>query len=47
MVAIGWVMLKVVDYPPVYPCIVAGIFTIWSSITYIRQGWEILQGRAA
>lgn len=47
MFAIGWVMLKVVDYPPVYPCIVAGIFTIWSSVTYVRQGWEILQGRAA
>jgi CDP-diacylglycerol--glycerol-3-phosphate 3-phosphatidyltransferase/cardiolipin synthase len=47
MFTIGWVMLKVVDYPPLYPCIVAGIFTIWSSIAYIRQGWEILQGRAA
>jgi cardiolipin synthase len=47
MVAIGWVMLKVVDYPPFYPCLAAGIFTIWSSIAYIRQGWEILQGRAA
>ncbi len=47
MFAIGWVMLKVVDLSPVYPCIVAAVFTIWSSIAYIRQGWEILQGRAA
>ncbi len=46
MFAIGWVMLKVVDLSPIYPCIVAAIFTIWSSIAYIRQGWEILQGRA-
>ncbi len=46
MFAIGWVMLKVVDLSPVYPCVVAAVFTIWSSIAYIRQGWEILQGRA-
>ena len=46
MFAIGWVMLKVIDYSPIYPCIIAGIFTIWSSIAYIRQGWEILYGRA-
>ncbi|MEO7098204.1 MAG: CDP-diacylglycerol--glycerol-3-phosphate 3-phosphatidyltransferase [Luteolibacter sp.] len=47
MFALGWVMLKVVDLSPVYPCIVAAVFTIWSSVTYIRQGWEILRGRAA
>jgi len=46
MFAIGWVMLKVIDYSPIYPCIVAGIFTVWSSIAYIRQGWQILHGRA-
>ena len=47
MFAIGWVMLKVVDLSPVYPCIVAGIFTIWSSFAYIHQGWGILRGRDA
>ena len=45
MFAIGWVMLKVVDLSPVYPCIVAAIFTVWSSIAYIHQGWGILRGR--
>lgn len=44
MFAIGWVMLKVVDISPVYPCIVAAVFTIWSCIAYIRQGWGILRG---
>jgi cardiolipin synthase len=45
MIAIGWVMLRVVDLSPVYPCIVAGFFTLWSSVTYIQQGWSILRGR--
>ncbi len=45
MFAIGWVMLKVVDLSPVYPCIVAAVFTVWSSIAYIHQGWGILRGR--
>ncbi len=49
MIAIGWVMLRVTDISPVYispvyPCIVAGIFTVWSCITYIRQGQRILRG---
>ena len=52
MIAIGWVMLRVTDISPVYispvyPCIVAGIFTVWSCITYIRQGRHILRGREA
>ncbi len=42
MFALGWVMLRVAYISPVYPCIVAAIFTIWSSITYIRQGLQIL-----
>jgi len=45
MFAIGWVMLRVVVMSPVYPCLVAGFFTIWSSIAYIRQGQRILRGR--
>jgi cardiolipin synthase (CMP-forming) len=47
MFAIGWIMLKVVHVSPVYPCIVAAVFTIWSSIAYIRQGQRILRGREA
>ena len=44
MVAIGWVMLRVTDVSPVYPCFVAAVFTIWSSVAYIRQGQRILRG---
>ena len=44
MVAIGWVMLRVTDISPVYPCFVAAVFTIWSSVAYIRQGQAILRG---
>lgn len=44
MVALGWVMLRVVPLSPVYPCLVAAVFTIWSSVAYIRQGQRILRG---
>jgi len=47
MFAIGWVMLKVVDLSPVYPCLIATVFTVWSMLAYLRQGWRILQGAAA
>ena len=47
MFAIGWVMLRVTDISPVYPCIVAGVFTVWSSIAYIRQGQRILRDEEA
>ncbi len=47
MFAIGWVMLKVVDISPVYPCLIATVFTVWSMLTYLRQGWRILQGTTA
>jgi len=42
MFALGWVMLKVVHYPPTWPCAVAVVFTVWSAITYIRKGLAIL-----
>lgn len=45
MFAIGWVMLRVTVFPPVYPCLIAGFFTLWSSIAYIRQGQRILRGQ--
>ena len=44
MFALGWVMLKLTDIPPTWPCIVAAVFTVWSSIAYIRTGIHILRG---
>lgn len=44
MFALGWVMLRVTVLPPVYPCLVAGVFTVWSGIAYFRQGRRILAG---
>ena len=43
MIALGWVMLKVVPYPPAWPCLVAAVFTVWSAITYVRMGLVILR----
>ncbi len=44
MFALGWVMLRVVKLPPEWPCAVAGLFTVWSTAAYIRQGLGILRG---
>jgi cardiolipin synthase (CMP-forming) len=44
MFALGWVMLKIVPLSPVWPCLVAGFFTIWSALAYIRTGIQILRG---
>lgn len=46
MFALGWVMLRVVKLPPEWPCAVAAIFTLWSALAYIRQGFAILRGVA-
>jgi CDP-diacylglycerol--glycerol-3-phosphate 3-phosphatidyltransferase len=45
MFALGWVMLRVVKLPPEWPCVVAGLFTLWSSVAYVRQGLRILAAR--
>ena len=42
MVAIGWIMLKVVPFSPIYPCIIAAACTVWSGVDYIRDGLRIL-----
>jgi len=42
MFALGWVMLQWLDYSPVWPCAVAGFFTLWSSWVYWRQWATIL-----
>ena len=43
MFALGWVMLKVVPVLPTWPCLIAAVFTIWSTTTYISQGIQILR----
>ena len=43
MVALAWVMLKVVPFSPIWPCVVAVVFTVWSAVTYIRVGLGILR----
>lgn len=45
MFALGWVMLKVVPWPPFWPCVVAAFFTVWSGISYVREGCRILAAR--
>ncbi|WP_193211241.1 CDP-alcohol phosphatidyltransferase family protein [Luteolibacter marinus] len=37
MFAIGWVMLKVDILPPLYPCLVAALFTLWSAVNYYLE----------
>ncbi|MFC7335728.1 CDP-diacylglycerol--glycerol-3-phosphate 3-phosphatidyltransferase [Haloferula chungangensis] len=43
MFALGWVMLRVVPFDPIYPCIVAAIFTLWSGYVYLRRGMRRLR----
>ncbi|MGB6220575.1 CDP-diacylglycerol--glycerol-3-phosphate 3-phosphatidyltransferase [Haloferula sp.] len=43
MFALGWVMLRVVPFDPIYPCIVAAIFTLWSGYVYLRRGLRRLK----
>ena len=43
MVALAWVMLRMVAVSPMYACGVAGFFTVWSGVAYVRQGWRLLQ----
>lgn len=44
MIALGWVMLKVVQLSPLYPCLVAALFTVWSGAVYLRTGLGELRG---
>ncbi len=43
MVALGWVMLKVVPFSPIYPAAVAAVFTVWSGVDYFREGLRQLR----
>lgn len=38
MIALGWVMLKWVPFSPLYPALLAAVFTLWSGIAYFRIG---------
>jgi len=42
-VVIGWIMLKVITASPLYPCLFAAFFTLWSMLEYIQQGLAILR----
>lgn len=42
MVAIGWVMLRIVPLSPAWPCAVATVFTLASAVIYFEQGRRIL-----
>ena len=41
MILLIWVMLQITSFPIIYPTIIAAIFTIWSGIYYVRQGFQI------
>ena len=43
MILLGWVMLKIIPFSPLYPTIAAAIFTIWSGIQYFREGLHQLR----
>lgn len=43
MVALGWVMLKFVPFDPIYPCLLAAFFTVWSGWQYLVKGIRQLQ----
>ncbi len=44
MFAVGWVMLKVGHLPPLYPCLVAAVFTLWSAVHYYLEASRQLRG---
>ena len=48
MFAVGWVMLKMGSLPPVYPCLVAAVFTLWSAgHYYLEASRQLRRGPAA
>ncbi len=47
MFAIGWVMLKVGYLPPLYPCLVAAVFTLWSAFNYYLEASRQIRQRPA
>jgi cardiolipin synthase (CMP-forming) len=43
---LGWVMLRVTELSPAYPCAFAAVFIVLSMFEYIRQGIRIMRGEA-
>ena len=41
-VVLGWVMLRITDLSPAYPCAFAAVFILLSMLQYIRQGMRIM-----
>jgi len=46
-VVLGWVLLRVTELSPVYPCAMAGVLVLLSMFQYIRQGMQIMSGKSA
>ena len=42
MIAMGWIMLKVTTINPIYPTLLATVFTIWSAYEYYLMGYRQL-----
>lgn len=42
MIAMGWIMLKVTGISPLYPTVLAAIFTLWSAYEYYMMGYRQL-----
>jgi CDP-diacylglycerol--glycerol-3-phosphate 3-phosphatidyltransferase len=40
---LGWVMIRATDIAPIYPCVLAAVFLVWSMLEYIRQGLRIMR----
>lgn len=41
---LGWVMLKIIPFSPLYPTIVAAVLTLWSSWAYVLNAIRQLNG---
>jgi len=41
-VVLGWVMLRITELSPAYPCAFAAVFILLSMLQYIRQGMRIM-----
>ena len=45
-VVLGWVMLRITNLPPSYPCLFASVLILLSMAEYIRQGVVMLRSEA-
>ena len=43
MIALGWVMLKWVPFSPLYPALLAALFTAWSGVSYFQLGLRLIR----